>query len=135
MLSMSYLVNQQSIDNLITSTISSGKGWSRICLHASADSQLHCMIMCMLPHVSSGMHAHKTKSELITYGFFQNSFEIEILKSNNKTNTIYEISANNPFIALQDTEFRSISNHNDTPVIYIEHRVGPYFPEDITWLD
>jgi len=132
---MSCLIRPLDIDNLIASTLHEGKGWSRICLHDSADSQLHCMIMCMLPHVSSGMHAHKTKPELITYGFFRNSFEIDILSTKDHLKKTHQICQTNPLIALKDTEFRSISNPNDTPVIYIEHRAGPYCPTDITWLN
>ena len=129
------LLDNVTLNNLIASTENSAKGWSRICLHSSPSSRLHSMVMCMLPGVSSGMHRHKFNKDIITYSFLGNDFIVKVSPCD--SSSIVEtnlINRNCPVLALSDNTFRSVENSSALPVIYFEHRLGPYNKEDIIWL-
>jgi len=128
------LVTEELINQLIIDTQSSSKGWSRICLHESVNSLIHCMIMCMLPNINSGMHAHSSNAELITYSYLMNSFTVEI-GQNDKICQSVIICKENPVLAIPDSTFRSVRNPSSRPVVYIEQRLGPYRAEKIEWFD
>lgn len=123
-----FFLTKELIKDLENRTIASGEKWGRICLHQNSDSLHHCMIMCMLGGVKSGYHKSSISSEIITYSFLRGSFYIS-LKDND-----YKLSINNPIISMPDSYFRSVINPNEHPIIYVEHRAGPYRKDLITWL-
>lgn len=128
------IISVERISQLIGQTWSSGKGWSRICLHGSPSSVMHCMVMCMLPGIESGMHRHKTNHELVTYSFVINNIDFRIFNGETSQVDKHILSSTHPIIALPDTTYRSVGNRGTQPIIYIEHRMGPYIPDDIQWM-
>lgn len=128
------LLTEEQIFTLINNTTSCEKGWNRICLHSNSQSKMHCMVMCMLPKIESGFHSHKFNSELITYSFIRGVVTIKARESNDiKSHQILKLSRESPILSLPDTCPRSVSNTTLTPIVYLEHRLGPYNQEDIKW--
>lgn len=123
-----FLLTNKLINDLERRTIASGEKWGRICLHQNPDSLHHCMIMCMLGGINSGYHRSSISSEIITYSFLRGDFLIDLQDCE------YSLSADNPLISIPDSRFRTVSNPNESPIIYLEHRAGPYRKDSIIWL-
>ena len=129
------IISTENINNLKLETIRKGKGWDRICLHENANCKMHSMIMCMLAEIESGYHQNINSQDIITYSFLGDPFKVKIIEDiKNKTEQIVNIDSNHPIISIQDNIFRSILNSSKKPIIYLEHRAGPYIKENIIWL-
>ena len=130
---MTKIITSQDITFLIQKTISEGKGWSRICLHEHPSDLMHSMVMCMLGRTESGFHRHKKSRSIITYTFLMNSLDIEVVSELNVENDIFTLSDEVKILSLKDCSSRNVINRGKEPVVYLEHRSGPYLKEDIYW--
>ena len=130
-----FMLDNYNVKRLISSTEACGKGWSRICLHQSPSDHLHAMIMCMLPGVKSGMHRHTKNTDIVTYSYLGSDFSIKVNSiSEALPYNFYCLNKSNPVLSLPDNIFRSVENNSSEPIIYLEHRLGPYIQDDILWL-
>ena len=127
------IISEEDIDNLIKETIRRKKRWHRICLHEDPNDEIHSMVMCMMPNIESGFHRHKNNDSIITYTSLVNSLEIQVREDlKGKIDTI-RLDNETRIISIKDTTARNVRNTTKDPVIYLEHRIGPYNKEQIYW--
>lgn len=129
------VITRDLIDSLVEETKQSKKGWSRICLHSSPNDVIHSMVMCMMPYTESGFHYNIKSINIVTYAFIGYKFSIfskNKVSSRDSTESI--LSKDIPVVGMPDNLARSVSNKSAQPIVYLEHRSGPYIKNDIIWL-
>ena len=88
--------------------------------------------MCMLPGVKS---VSLKKPDIVTYAYLGFDLTIKVASDlDGNFNEICELNKTQSVLALPDNVFRSVENQGTEPIIYLEHRLGPYLSEDVIWL-